>query len=392
MTAMDVRPRSLRLLAAIALSVVVIVVACVPEPVGRTPRPPTASPSAAVATPVPTPTGPTPPPSFVRPTPLPSPTFFVYVVRSGDTLSSIARAFTTSPFSLAVWNRSAYPSLDPDSEGYDPDRIEVGWQLMLIPNSIVDEEVLLEPTPGPSGAGPSGSPSATPGGAAGPSPTGAAGPPPAGSGAATVVRHGPRSVPTVALTFDMGGRLDPALDILEWLVANDVPATIFPTGRTGTTTEQGRAALDAVSANRDLFDMGNHSWSHPDFRELDDAGIRDQLERTDAAVVAATGMRTQPWFRPPFGGIDDQIPAVVGSAGWRYVVLWDIDSIDWRPEADGGPTTDDIVAKVVGRAEGGSIVLLHLGGFNTLEALPGIVEGLRAKGLRPVTLAEMFPA
>ena len=33
---------------------------------------------------------------------------------------------------------------------------------------------------------------------------------------------------------------------------------------------------------------------------------------------------------------------------------------------------------------------MHLGGFNTLEALPGIVDGLRAKGLRPVTLEEMF--
>ena len=106
--------------------------------------------------------------------------------------------------------------------------------------------------------------------------------------------------------------------------------------------------------------------------------------------MAAINVDTKPWFRPPFGGIDDQIPAVVGSAGWSYVVLWDIDTIDWRPESDGGPTADEIAAKVVERAEGGSIVLMHLGGFNTLDALPGILGGLRAKGLRPVTLTEMF--
>ena len=367
----------------IVLVTAIALVACVPAPAGRTSTPASPSASVAIATPQPTPTGPTPIPSFVRPTPLPSPTFFVYVVRSGDTLSSIARRFSTDAFSLAAWNRTTHPSLDPDSEGYDPDRIQVGWVLRLIPGRIIDEEELLEPTPSP---GPTGG--ATP---APTSSTGAATAPPVAR-AATVVRHGSRSTPTIALTFDMGGRLDPALDIVAWLVDHDVDATIFPTGKTATQTAQGRAVLDEVARHRDRFDMGNHSWSHPDFRELDDAAMRSQLEQTDRAIVAAIAMDTKPWFRPPFGGLDEQVPAVVGSAGWDYVVLWDIDTIDWRPESDGGPTADDIVTKVVDRAQHGSIVLMHLGGFNTLEALPGILSGLDAKGLRPVTLSEMFGA
>ena len=372
-------------LAAIAI-VALVAVACVPAPAGRTSPPATTSASSALATPRPSPTGPTPVPSFVRPTPLPSPTFFVYQVQAGDTLSSIARRFSTTAFSLAAWNRTTHPSLDPDSEGYDPDRIQVGWALRLVPGKTIDEEDLLEPTPSPA---PSGAATASPTtGSAAPS-AGNATPPPVAR-AATVVRHGPRSTRTVALTFDMGGRLDPALDIVAWLVDHDVDATFFPTGKTGTQTAQGRAVLDEIARHRDRFDLGNHSWSHPDFRELDDAAMRSQLEQTDAAVVAAIAMDTKPWFRPPFGVLDDQVPAVVGSAGWSYVVLWDIDTIDWRPEADGGPTTDAIVAKVVDRAEGGSIVLMHLGGFNTLEALPRILTGLEAKGLRPVTLSEMF--
>lgn len=64
----------------------------------------------------------------------------------------------------------------------------------------------------------------------------------------------------------------------------------------------------------------------------------------------------------------------------------------WRPEADGGPTAQQVVDKVVERAQGGSIVLMHLGGFNTLDAIPGIVAGLRAKGLTPVTLGTLFGA
>jgi peptidoglycan/xylan/chitin deacetylase (PgdA/CDA1 family) len=45
---------------------------------------------------------------------------------------------------------------------------------------------------------------------------------------------------------------------------------------------------------------------------------------------------------------------------------------------------------VLANAHGGSIVLLHLGGYHTLEALPGILDGLAARGLRAVTLTEML--
>jgi len=365
---------------AIPLAVILAAVSCVPAPATRpNAAPTTAAPTIAV-TPTPGPTGPTPRPSFVRPTPTPLPTFFVYVVRSGDTLSSIARTFATDMLSLAVWNRDRYPSLDPESEGYAPDRIQIGWALRLIPNVRIDPEDLLEPTATPAATG---GPSAPPA-------SSTASPLPSTAGASVVVRHGPRSVQTVALTFDMGGRLDPALDILAWLVRHDVPATIFPTGKTATTTTVGRASMELVAEHRDLFDLGNHSWSHPDFRDLDDAAMRDQLQRTEAAVLALINVSTRPWFRPPFGGLDDQIPAVVGSAGWGTTVMWDIDAIDWRPESDGGPTAAQIVDKVVRAADGGSIVLMHLGGYNTLDALPGIVDGLRARGLTPVTLGTML--
>jgi hypothetical protein len=116
--------------------------ACVP-PVGRA----TASLAAdadPIATPAETPsrapTGPTPPPSFVRPTPTPLPTFLSYVVKAGDTLTSIAKAHGTTARSLAFWNRTTYPSLDPDSPSYDPNSIAIGWVLLLVPDVEIDED------------------------------------------------------------------------------------------------------------------------------------------------------------------------------------------------------------------------------------------------------------
>lgn len=148
MSAMTHRARQ----TATLLCLILIVVGCVPTPARlRSPGPVTTAPAVPAATPTelvtPSPTGPTPRPSFIRPTPTPLPTFFVHVVRSGDTLSSIASTYATTRLSIAFWNRTAYSSLDPESPEYQPNRIVVGWMLRLIPNLAIDEEELLQPTP-----------------------------------------------------------------------------------------------------------------------------------------------------------------------------------------------------------------------------------------------------
>lgn len=93
---------------------------------------------------------PTPRPSIVRPTPTPAPTFAVYTVATGDNLNSIARKFGTSARSIAFWNRATYPSLDPDSSGYRPNVLKIGWTLNIIPNMILTDD---EAPPLPSASG-----------------------------------------------------------------------------------------------------------------------------------------------------------------------------------------------------------------------------------------------
>ncbi|HLY15002.1 MAG TPA: polysaccharide deacetylase family protein, partial [Candidatus Limnocylindrales bacterium] len=107
-------------------------------------------------------------------------------------------------------------------------------------------------------------------------------------------------------------------------------------------------------------------------------------------IQAASGLSSKPFFRPPFGKQTPAIRAAAASAGFAYTVLWDVETNDGTPSAQGGPTAQDIVSRVLSRVSGGSIVHLHLGGVHTLEALPGIVDGLSQAGLATVTLAEMF--
>jgi hypothetical protein len=90
-------------------------------------------------------------PSFTRPTPTPQPTFVVYVVKTGDSLNTIADEFETTARSIAFWNRDRYPNLDPDSDEYQPSLIQVGWQLDVLPGEIYDEDAEPGATPAPSG-------------------------------------------------------------------------------------------------------------------------------------------------------------------------------------------------------------------------------------------------
>ena len=99
---------------------------CLPATIARPTEPPTPTPR-PTPTPEPTPT-PTPGP----PTPTPAPTFQLYTVRSGDTLTSIAKKFKTDARSISYWNRDRYKTLDPEAARYAPDSIKVGWKLQVI--------------------------------------------------------------------------------------------------------------------------------------------------------------------------------------------------------------------------------------------------------------------
>ena len=332
---------------------------------------PTATPSATPSptlppTPSPTPPlSPTPPPS--PPSPTATPGSLVYTVVRGDSLSLIAVAFDTTWQSLVYWNRERYPSLDPAQPGYNPNRIEVGWQLVVWPGVVIAYNPPL-PTP---------TPPSTP-------------PPTAPPAASTLVSHGSRSSSTVALTFDMGGRTDPSVAIMSWLRDHGVPATIFMTGASVDSTSAGRQVISIVNARPDLFDLGNHSYGHPDMTTLTAGQVADELRRAEAAIAAHADQSPQPLFRPPYGAWDSEVLAGAGAAGYRWTVMWDVDTIDWKPISDGGPTAAQIVEKVVGRVQGGSIVLMHLGGYETLDALPGIVAGLRGRGYALVTLGTLI--
>jgi len=281
-----------------------------------------------------------------------------YVVRAGDTLSSIARAWGTSVAQLQAGNAAAYPSL-----------------ATVAPTPL--------PTPPASGCR-------------------AGNRVPAGS--QQIFSTAPNAGHAVALTFDMGGRLDPGVEILNFLIANHVCATIFPTGAMAQTAE-GQQVMAIIRDHPELFEIGNHTMHHCNLvsggggspTTAPCAGItptadfiRSELADAAAILEQLSAQEPVPYWRPPYGATNQAVRDAAASVGYTKTFMWDVDTIDWKPIAEGGPTAQQIATKVITNAGDGSIVLMHLGGYETLDALEIMVPGLRDRGMLLTSLSDLL--
>lgn len=229
-----------------------------------------------------------------------------------------------------------------------------------------------------------GAPTPTAGAAASPTATSAA--PAARATAAVPAPHVPAApgeisrVPTsrklLALTFDAGSDLGATLETLAVLRAGNVHSTFFVTG---TFAEKWPAVVKQIAS--DGHELGNHSYSHPDFTKLSDQEIRQELAEAEDAIDRAAGRVAVALVRTPFGSRDARVLRVIGEAGYR-AVYWALDSADWRPEA----TPEGVSSRVLKGVDAGDVVVQHCSTVASARGLPAILEGLNQRGLVPVTV------
>ena len=193
----------------------------------------------------------------------------------------------------------------------------------------------------------------------------------------------------VALTFDGGASGDAVESILATLKAYDVPATFFVTGAFARAYPRYVTAIDAAG-----HPVGNHSDTHPHFTQTTNEEIRVELAAAEKAISALTGSTTAPLFRFPFGDREDLDIRVVNAAGY-IPVRWTVDTLGWKGTS-GGITTAIIRQRVLDRLRPGQIVLMHVGAHpddhSTLDAdaLPGVIQDLRARGYSFVTVPDLL--
>jgi len=294
---------------------------------------PTAQPT-AVPQPSPAPSTPTP-----TPTQTPVPTaranagFAGHIVEQGETLSTIAARGGSTPELIARYNLL--------------DGAPQPGQMLIVPRAEGSESKL--------------------------------------DAAPLLVQRGRADKPWVALTLDAGADAAPVPAMLKTLRDRGVTITFFLTGKW-------------IKDNPDLtrqivadgHEIANHTFTHPDLRNLSDAAILKELGDTEALLEQTTGASSRPFFRPPYGAYDKRVLRLAVGQGY-LPIYWTLDSLD----SVGEPKTPDflferVTAKLSGDKLRGAIILAHCGSQPTADALPRILDRFAEMGFEVKKVSEVL--
>lgn len=169
------------------------------------------------------------------------------------------------------------------------------------------------------------------------------------------------------LTFDdgPGGYTENILDILK---RYNVHAIFFVVGK--------NVALYPQTTKRIIRDghtIGNHSYTHSNLATRKAVDVASELAKTQAIIQSTTGVQAD-LFRPPYGSINDTVRSSITSNNLS-LMMWTVDPRDWAK-----PGATVITQRILDSIQPGSNILLHSIHPQTAQALPSIIEGIRAKG------------
>lgn len=202
----------------------------------------------------------------------------------------------------------------------------------------------------------------------------------AARGAAAFVPSGSRTRQQVSLTFHANGDVGLAGRLLDVLRARGVHVTVFGVGSWMDANPKLVARMVAEG-----HEVANHTWSHQTMGPLGRSVVADEIRRCAEVLTKLTGS-ISPWFRP--SGIEVPTPLILeeaGKAGYRTSVGYDVDSLDFQD-----PGAKAVVANVAAKVQPGSIVSVHFGHQNTVDAMPALLDLLESRSLAPVTVGALL--
>ena len=199
--------------------------------------------------------------------------------------------------------------------------------------------------------------------------------------------------PRVALTFDDGPHNVRTKLIVDELAKYDYKATFFVVGnRVDGTEYNGREGLKyAIDAG---CEVGIHGYTHLKYySNCSDADYEYEITMTENAIKAVAPDYEVKLMRPVGGFITDERV----SASKYSIIMWSVDSNDWKHKYVSGDTdataaekVDTIVKNVMSSVREGSIILMHDIYESTYDAVVIILERLHAEGYDVVTVSELL--
>ncbi|MDH6575828.1 polysaccharide deacetylase family protein [Kitasatospora sp. MAP5-34] len=231
-------------------------------------------------------------------------------------------------------------------------------------------------TAGPAATGLPAAPSRTP---TAPATAGATAAPPLAVNTPDEVVNGPRDRREVALTFH--GQGDPALATALLAAAEKHGARLTVLAVGSWLDQQPQMARRILDGGHEL---GNHTQNHLDISTMTAAQAQAEITQCAERLQKLTGSIGR-WFRP--SAAQYATPMVREQAklvGYQHCLSYDVDPRDYTD-----PGADVLQRRLLKAVSGGSVVALHMGHRGTVEALPGILDGLAKLGLSAVTASQL---
>jgi peptidoglycan-N-acetylglucosamine deacetylase len=207
---------------------------------------------------------------------------------------------------------------------------------------------------------------------------------PSGPDPAGVLTHGPAGNRQIALTVDDGYCDDCVAGYVDFAQRTGIHLTFSPNGTYGHIWGKYADTLRPLIERRQVQIM-NHTFSHRDLRRLSDRQINTELESNEEWVAKTFGTSTRPYYRPPYGFHNPHIDGVAHQAGYTETVLWNGSYSDSE-----AITPEFLMSQARRYLQPGTIMLGHANHPAVLGLFGQIQDLITQRGLKPVTLDEMF--
>ena len=181
----------------------------------------------------------------------------------------------------------------------------------------------------------------------------------------------------VALTFDDGPSRTETVRLLRILADRNVKATFFVVGNNAQ-----RAPEILQQAKAAGHEVGSHTMTHANLNRSSVESIRWEVAAMDQLFLNILGEKSQ-MTRPPYGNMNATVRANVA----QPLILWTVDPEDWKVR-----NTATVRQRAVAGAFDGAIILFHDIYATTVDAIPGVIDDLRARGYEFMTVSEMAAA
>ena len=198
-----------------------------------------------------------------------------------------------------------------------------------------------------------------------------------------MLRQLPGNGDLLALTVDDGTNSEVVRAYTQFAKDTGIRLTFFVNGTYDSWTDNLALLRPLVESGQ--IELGNHTWSHPDLTTLPKGEIAKQLARNDDFLKKTYGVGAKPYWRPPYAKHNADVDAVASDLGYSVPVLWS------GSLSDSTLITEEYIVKMAAQYfKPQAVVIGHLNHLPVTHVYPQLVDIIRVRNLRTVTLNDVF--